>query len=268
MTSSSGSAKAGITAAMALAALPWVAGAETVKTINGVDLDSSVVDFYIESRTQLPASQVAPQDRATLIDELTDIYLISTQARADELAESELIKAQAELQYRGLLAQAVAADFVENNQASDEDIASEYAAYLAQFELQPPKEYKARHILLEEQAEAAALIAQLDEGADFAELAGTHSVGPTRDNGGDLGWFAAETMARPFGEAVIAMEDGKYSEQPVETQFGWHVILREDSRDASPPTLESLRDAIRQRVEQQKLQRYIEGLRPAADSDE
>ena len=268
MTSSSDSAKAGITAVMALAALPWVASAETVKTINGVDLDSAVVDFYIESRTQRPASEVDPQGRATLIDELTDIYLISTQARADELAESERVKAQAELQYRGLLAQVVAADFVENNPASDEDIATEYAAYIAQFELQPPKEYKARHILVEEEAEAAALIVQLDEGADFAELARTHSIGPSKDDGGDLRWFAAENMAQPFGEAVIALENGKYSEQPVETRFGWHVIIREDSRDASPPTLESVRDAIKQRVEQQKLQRYIEGLRPAADTDE
>ena len=268
MTSSSGSAKAGITAVMALAALPWVANAETIKTINGVDLDSSVVDFYIESRTQQPASEVDPQARAALLNELTDIYLISTQTRANELAESERVKAQAELQYRGLLAQAVAADFVERNQASDEDIAGEYAAYAAQFEQQPPKEYKARHILLEDEADAAALIVQLDEGADFAELASTHSVGPTKSSGGDLGWFAAENMAQPFGEAVVAMEDGKYSEQPVQTQFGWHVILREDSRDASPPTLESLRDAIKQRVEQQKLQHYIESLRSATDNGE
>jgi len=268
MTSSSGSAKVGITAVMALAALPWVAGAETVKTINGVDLDSSVVDFYIESRTQRPAADVDPQDRATLVNEITDIYLISTQARANELAQSERVKAQAELQYRGLLAQAVAADFVENNQATDEEIATEYAGYVTQFEQNPPKEYKARHILVEAEADAIALITQLGEGADFAELASTHSIDSSANSGGDLGWFAAETMVQPFGEAVISMEDGEYSEQPVETQFGWHVILREGIRDTSPPTLESLRDAIKQGVEQQKLQRYIEGLRPAADNDE
>ena len=227
--------------------------AETVKTINGVDIDSSVVDMYIESRTQRPAAAAAPEERAALIDELTDIYLLTTQDRAKELADDP-----AELQYRALIAQTAAADFISSNQATDEEI---FAEYTSQLELQPTKQYRARHILVATQSEAIDIISTLDGGADFEELAKERSTGPSGPTGGDLGWFSPEQMVEPFSNAVVELEDGAYSEEPVQTQFGWHVILREDSRENEPPTLESVRDAIKQRVEQEKFQDYMQGLR-------
>jgi peptidyl-prolyl cis-trans isomerase C len=239
--------------------------AETVKTINGVDIDSSVVDMYIESRTQRPAAAAAPEERATLIDELTDIYLLTTQDRAKELADDPAVKAQAELQYRALIAQTAAADFISSNQATDEEI---FAEYTSQLELQPTKQYRARHILVATQSEANDIIATLDGGANFEELAKERSTGPSGPTGGDLGWFSPEQMVEPFSNAVVEMEDGAYSKEPVQTQFGWHVILREESRDNEPPPLDSVRDTVKQRVEQQKLQEYIDGLRAgAADTD-
>ena len=94
---------------------------------------------------------------------------------------------------------------------------------------------------MQTQAEAQDLIAQLKEGADFQALAKEHSTGPSGPNGGDLGWFAPEQMVKPFADAVIALEDGAFSPDPVQTQFGWHVILREESRDAiiTPVPLDS-----------------------------
>lgn len=258
-----GPALAGALSIATICSLPALAAAETVRTINGVDIDSSIVDFYIETRTQQLPDQVSAEERSALLDELVDIYLITTQERANEIAADPRVVAQAELQYRGLLAQAVAADFLVNNVATDEEIFDEYTN---QIELQPPKQYKARHILVETQSDAVAIIAELDEGADFEELAKTRSTGPTGPNGGDLGWFSPERMVEPFSNAVVALEDGSYSEEPVQTQFGWHVILREESRDNEPPPLESVRDTIKQRVEQTKLQRYIESLRDPEDS--
>jgi peptidyl-prolyl cis-trans isomerase C len=114
---------------------------------------------------------------------------------------------------------------------------------------------------VETQAAAIDLITQLNEGADFAELAKESSTGPTGPNGGDLGWFSPEQMVKPFSDAVAAMEDGAYTSEPIQTQFGWHVILREESRDTQPPTLESVRDTIKQRIEQNKFQAYLDGLR-------
>ena len=240
------------------------ANAETVTTVNGVDIDSTVFDAYLESRFQKPAAQASADERATVERELTDIYLLTTQPKAKEFADDPQIKAQLELQYRGTLAQAVARDYVESNPATDAEI---LALYEAQLEQSPAKQYKARHILVPSQGEAEDLIAQLEEGADFEALAKEHSTGPSGPNGGDLGWFAPDQMVKPFADAVIALEDGAYTTTPVQTQFGWHVILREESRDNEPPTLGSVRENIKQQVEQTKFQDYMQELRDANASD-
>jgi peptidyl-prolyl cis-trans isomerase C len=234
------------------------AAAETVATVNGVDIDSTIFNAYLESRFQKPAAQATADERATVERELKDIYLLTTQPKAKEFAEDPQIKAQIELQYRGTLAQAVARDFVESNPATEAEILAEYEAQLEQ---SSDLQYKARHILVESESEAQDLIDQLGEGADFQALAKEYSTGPSGPNGGDLGWFAPDQMVKPFADAVVGLEDGKYSKDPVQTQFGWHVILREESRENEPPTLESVHDAIKQRVEQEKFQEYMEGLR-------
>ena len=244
--------------AMALALSATGASAETIATINGVDIDSATFDFYLESRVQKPISEVTQAERSVVMQELTDIYLLTTQPEADALAADARVKAQIELQYRGTLAQAVAGDYLSKNPATDEEILAEYES---QLELAPSLQYKARHILVETQSAAADLITQLDDGAEFAEVAKNHSIGPSGPSGGDLGWFAPNQMVQPFADAVAALEDGSYSSSPVQTDFGWHVILREDSRTNEPPTLDSVRDTIKQRVEQNNFQRYLERLR-------
>ena len=244
--------------AVAVLAASFAANAATEVTINGVEVDSAVVDAYIETRTQQPAAQATAEERTAWIEELTDLYLLTTQARVDELAADPKVKAQLELQKRGLLAQVAAGDFLERNAATDEEILAEYTA---QIEASPDQQFKARHILVETQSAAVNLITELDEGADFEALAKEHSTGPSGPNGGDLGWFASNQMVKPFADAVAALENGKYTSAPVQTQFGWHVILREDSRDAEPPTLDAVRDVLKQRVEQRKLQLYLEQLR-------
>jgi peptidyl-prolyl cis-trans isomerase C len=240
------------------------AAADTVATVNGVDIDSTVFDAYLESRFQKPAAQATADERATVEREITDIYLLTTQPKAKEFSEDPQVKAQIELQYRGTIAQAVARDYVATNPATDAEILAEYEVQLAQ---SPDQQYKARHILVQTQGEAEALINQLNEGADFQALAKEFSTGPSGPNGGDLGWFAPDQMVKPFADAVVALENGAFTTAPVQTQFGWHVILREDSRDNEPPTLESVRDAIKQRIEQTKFQDYMQELRDANSSD-
>lgn len=232
--------------------------AQTATTVNGTKVSSDVFDMYLESRTQKSAAEATPEERTRVLDELTDIYLLTTQPRAKVLAEDPRTKAQLELQSRGIIAQAVAADFLASNQASDEEIAS---AYNEQIKLSPPLEFKARHILVETQSEAVSLVKELEGGAEFVELAKANSTGPSGPNGGDLGWFAPNQMVAPFSQAVAALEDGAFTKTPVQTQFGWHVILREGSREAQPPTLESVRDVVKQQVEQEKLQKYLQDLR-------
>ena len=151
---------------VALAAATWLgsantAFAETAFTVNGVDVDDAVLNMYVESRLQRPAAQATPEELAVIKQELTDIYLLTTQASASELAEDTRIKAQIELQSRAVMAQAVAADYFAKNPATEEEI---LAAYQDQMAAAPDLQFKARHILVDQQSKAAELIGELQEG--------------------------------------------------------------------------------------------------------
>lgn len=238
-----------------------ISSAETVATVNGIDIDSSLATIYLESRIQKSESEATPEQREDILRELMDLYLLSTQPEAAELANDPVVKAQIELQTRSALAQAVATNYLEKNKATEEEIA---AAYKIQMEETTNLQYKARHILVETQSAAVDLISQLGGGADFEELAKTHSIGPSGPRGGDLSWFSSEQMVQPFSDAVAALSDGDYTKNPVQTQFGWHVIFRAETRRSEPLPLESVRAEIEENIEQTKFLEYIEKLRAAS----
>lgn len=264
---SSGAATRLLIVAAGIAALAIGTGsaAETVKTVNGAPMDSAVLDAYIQNRVNKPLEQVTPEERQALTTELTDIYLLSTQESAKELEDDPEVAAQLELQKRGVLAQAAAEEFLAENQPTEEEVQAEYQE---QVKMAPSQQFKARHILVETQAAAQDVIRQLDEGADFQELAKQSSTGPSAPSGGDLGWFSSNQMVKPFSDAVVQLEDGAYTKEPVQTEFGWHVIMREESRAAEPPTLASVRDAVTQSVQQKKFQAHLEELRQEAESSD
>ena len=236
--------------------------AEAVKSVNGTEIDSAVLDVYMQNRINKPVGQVTAEEREALINELTDIYLLSTQESAAELENDPEVAAQIELQKRGVLAQAVASQFFAENEATEEEVLAEYSE---QVKLAPPLQYKARHILVPTQGAAAEIISELDAGAEFQEVAKEKSTGPSAPSGGDLGWFAPNQMVAEFSESVAALEDGAYTKEPVQTEFGWHVILREDSRKTEPPPLDSVRDALTQNVQQKKFQAHLDDLRANAE---
>ena len=236
------------------------ANAQDEAATSAVNINDALIDVYIETRTQQPASRIMPENREILTSELVDLYLLSVQPQAEVLSQDPRIQAQLELQERGILANLVANDFLQRNQASEQEILDEYAK---QIQLAPPLDFKARHILVETQALANELIGRLETGEDFQALAREFSSDSSAQQGGDLGWFSPDRMVKPFSDAVVALEDGTFTREPVQSQFGWHVILREDSRDAEPPTLDSVKDVIKQRIEQQKLRDYVVSLREA-----
>jgi peptidyl-prolyl cis-trans isomerase C len=242
-----------------------IAQAQVITTVNGTDIQQATFDFYLQNRLQKPALQITAEEREFVLQELKDIYILTTQPRAIEMAEDPALKAQMELQYRAALAQAVAVDWLASNPASDEEI---LAAYNSQALLAPDLQFKARHILVETQGAAVELITQLDGGASFEELAQTHSTGPSGPAGGDIGWFSPNQMVAPFSDAVAGLENGAYTASPVQTEFGWHVILREESRANEAPPLDSVRDTVAASVDQTNFQSYLEGLRSDdVDSD-
>jgi peptidyl-prolyl cis-trans isomerase C len=236
--------------------------AEPVKTVNGTAIDSAVLNAYMQNRVNKPLADVTAEERETLTAELTDIYLLSTDKSAADLEDDPQVAAQIELQTRGVLAQAVATKFFAENTVSEEEVLAEYAE---QVKIAPPLQYKARHILVPTQGVAADVIKRLDEGANFEELAKEKSTGPSAPNGGDLGWFAPNQMVAAFSDSVAALDDGAYTKEPVQTEFGWHVILREESRESEPPPLDSVRDSVTQSIQQKKFQAHLENLRAAAE---
>ncbi len=147
---------------------------------------------------------------------------------------------------------------------SDEEL---QAAYDAQYkDAEPEQEFNASHILVETKEEADAIKAELDGGADFAEVAKEKSTGPSGPGGGSLGWFGPGMMVPEFEEAVAGMEAGGVSE-PVETQFGWHVIKLNETRTGEAPVLEDVREELETQVRQTKVQEAIESLTEAAEVD-
>ncbi len=144
------------------------------------------------------------------------------------------------------------------------DEAAVEAAYTAQYgAMEPTPENNASHILVETAEQAQAIVAEIAAGADFAEVAKAKSTGPSGPNGGELGWFGAGQMVKPFEDAVLALEVGAVSE-PVQTQFGWHVIKLNERRETPPPTLEMVRAELEQSVREIAIKTELEKLRAGA----
>jgi peptidyl-prolyl cis-trans isomerase C len=131
----------------------------------------------------------------------------------------------------------------------------------------PTDEVRASHILVGDEAKAKEVMAKLTKGEDFAALAKQYSIDPSKDQGGDLGYFVKNAMVKEFGEAAFAMNKGDVSKTPVKTQFGYHIIKVVDKRKQQPPELDKVKDAIRGRITEEKVRDIVDGLRGKAKID-
>jgi peptidyl-prolyl cis-trans isomerase C len=222
-------------------------------------ITQSVVDVYITQRkARQPTSDAG--DRNAIIEELVSLELMRQEGLSKGLDSQPEITATLDQQQRTILAGAAINNFIQNNPVSDEQLRQLYDTQIGV----PSTEYNARHILVETKEVAEQVIGLLDSGSDFAELAKEKSTGPTGKNGGSLGWFSSQQMVAPFSAAVATMEKGSYSKEPVQTQFGWHVILLEDSRESTPPPFEDVKDRLKMAVTNQQLQQHIQQVRESA----
>ncbi len=229
-----------------------------VATVNGSPITANMLDRYQQQRQgRMPG---ANQNRKALLEELISLELASQDGVRQGVDKQPDVYAQIEQQRRAVIASAAFQHQMEQNPITDEELKALYDE-----KAQAGNEYKARHILVKSKEEAEKLIAELDKGADFAELARQHSTGPSGKNGGDLGWFAPQSMVKPFAEAVTGMEKGSYTKEPVQTQFGWHIIKLEDTRGTNPPPYEQVKPQLEMMVRNQRVQNYIQSLRQQAD---
>jgi len=198
----------------------------------------------------------------SLLNELVNHFMVANSAEGQALAEDPDVIAALQVARARLIAQTFVRAQLENTPVTEADLE---AAYAARYAAADGMEYKARHILLDEEQAAIAVIEELNGGADFASLAAERSTGPSKSVGGDLGWFEPDQMVEPFATATVALSDGSYSREPVQTQFGWHVILREDSREVSPPPLDEVRDDLTRELQQQRVAEAITRIRERSD---
>ncbi len=196
-----------------------------------------------------------------LIDEVVNTRLAATAAKEDGLDKDPLLQRAIAIATNRILAEAYMAVEV-REMVTEEEIKDAYDRFVSDADSR--EEVSARHILVDTEEEAKGLITKLSEGADFAELAKEFSTGPSGPNGGALGYFGRGQMVPDFEVAAFNLEIGTYTSAPVQTQFGWHVILLEDKRTAQPASLEEMREQIGTALSQQALARLIEEMRADA----
>jgi peptidyl-prolyl cis-trans isomerase C len=237
-------------------------GPGRVATVNGEPVPESLLRVYSLASERKNLEELDAATRERLIDDLIGVELLNQEGDKSGLTASRTLAAQLELQRMQLVARNVATDYLTKNPPTDAELQEIYNENLPRLAGQ---QYKARHILVETRSEAETVIAELAAGGDFVALASERAEGPTGPNGGQLDWFTLDSMPQPFGDAVSQLAVGAYTTTPVQTDFGFHVILLEDKRQQEPPTLEEIRGDLVAAAERKKLEDHLKALRATAD---
>ena len=243
---------------LATAAAPVMA--QNLAVVNGKPVPSSRADAMIKQMAA-QGQQDSPQLRAMVKEELVNREILMQKADKLGLSSSPEVKNQMEMARQSIVIRALVADYVKKNPVSEADMKAEYDKFKAQA---GDKEYHARHILVEKEEDAKAIIAKLKSGAKFEDLAKQSKDTGSAANGGDLDWAPPSAFVKPFSDAMIALQKGQITETPVQTQFGYHVIRLEDSRAAKVPSFEEVKPQIAESLQQQKLQAYQQELKKKA----
>ncbi len=233
-----------------------------VAKVNGHEIRFSEVE---EIRRNLPPqAQQYPMAMIFdfLINSMINTRLAAEEARRQGYLSEAPVKRRLERAEDQVLEQAIVARYIEDNM-TDAALKARYEKFVS--ENPPVEEVRARHILLESEAEAKAVIGRLGKGEDFAALARELSIGPSGKSGGDLNYFTRERMVPEFSEAAFRLDTGAYTREPVQTQFGWHVIKVEDKRTQQPPSFADAEGALREEMSQQLAETYHKELREGAE---
>ena len=242
-----------------LTALPALA--QNIAIVNGKAVPTARVEALAQQVAK-SGRPVTPEMQVQLRDEVITREIFIQEAQKLGLDVSEDFRIQMELARQSLLIRELFSDYQKKNPVSDADVRAEYDKFAA---ANGGKEYRARHILVEKEADAKAIIASLKKGGKFEEIAKKSSKDPgSGANGGDLDWAPAGSYVKEFSEAMMALEKGKTTELPVKSQFGYHVIRLEDTREAQLPKFDDVKPQIAQQLTQQKLGKFQEQLRAKA----
>ncbi|WP_144153620.1 peptidylprolyl isomerase [Paraburkholderia sp. BCC1885] len=243
----------------AFAAAP--AFAQNIAVVNGTPIPKARVDALVEQLVH-QGQQDSPQLQAAVREELINREILMQEASRRGIPNRPDVKAQVAVAQQTVVLRALIEDFVKNNPPSDAEVKARYDALTKDA---GGKEYHLHHILVDNEAQAKDLIAKIKAGASFEDLARQYSKDPgSGKNGGDLDWSDPKAYVPEFAAAAEKLQKGQMTDAPVHTQFGWHIIRLDDTRDTTPPPLDQVRPQIVQQIQQEKLQAFEESLRKNA----
>ena len=233
---------------------------DVAATVNGDPISEIALKSLTEELILQRGGEPIPEDQ--VLDEVIKREILRQESVKNGLLKDPKLMAKIENSLRMLISQAAAERFVAEIKLTDEDLKKEYEAQVSNSQ---DEEYRARHILVDTEASAKALIDRLQKGEKFDVLAKKFSKDPgTKNQGGELGWFGPKQMVPPFMVAVASLKNGEYTKAPVQSQFGWHVIEREESRQQSVPAFDAVKEQLRGIVRAKKVQAHIAELQSKA----
>lgn len=229
-----------------------------VATVNGREIPKAYEDILVRQSMNQRGVPDSPQLRSAIREDLIKRELLVQDAEKQGYPQNPQVKDQVDYLRGQVLLNAYLQDYFQKHPISDAQIKAEYDKLEKS---NSGKEYKASHILVKSETEAKDIITKLNKGAKFADLAKFSDDPGSKDRGGDLGWNSPSTFVKPFSDAMVKLKKGETTQQPVHTQFGYHVIRLEDVRAAKAPPMEQLRPRIQQELQQQQLEKLVADLR-------
>ena len=238
------------------------AGAASAKvaTVNGVAIPKNRVDAVVRAQEAQGQKDTA-ELRAAIRDRLITLEIVAQEASRKGLAKSADTRSQIELANANILAQAFRADYFKAHPVSDDALKAEFEKIKSQM---GDKEYKASHILVEKDTDAKEIVEKLKKGDKFEELAKVSKDPGSKDQGGNLDWNQPGGFVKPFSDAMVKLEKGKFTETPVQSQFGWHVIRLDDVRPAKFPDFNEVKPGLQQRMQEAMFEKAVTELRAKA----
>ena len=250
---------AALIVASALVSAPAFAQ-KTFATVNGQAIPQSVYDAFAAEQKAQGATD-SPELQNAIKEELVRREILSQEAKKKGLDKKTEVQGQMELAKQAVLIGAFLGDYVKTHPVSEDQLKKDYEQIKANL---GSTEYKARHILVEKEEDAKAIIAKLDKGEKFADLAKQSKDPGSKDNGGELGWSSPSTYVKPFADALTKLKKGELTKQPVKTDFGYHVIQLDDTRPLAAPPYEQVKPQLQQRAQKQLVEQLVKDLRTKA----
>ncbi|MDP2879749.1 MAG: peptidylprolyl isomerase [Sulfuricella sp.] len=246
------------------AAAPAVSATAAIATVNGSPISQARFNFLLQ-QSQQQGQPDSPEVRKNIREKLIIEEVVAQEALKKGIDKLADVNTQIDLARQTILIRTYLQDFIKNNPLGDDVLKAEYDKIKSQM---GDKEYHARHILVEKEAEAKDIIARLKKGEKFEKLAEKSKDPGSKAKGGDLGWAAPANFVPEFSAAMTKLQKGQYTAEAVKSQFGWHIIKLEDSRTMQAPPFDEVKQNLRQRAQQQQIDKMISDLRAKAKVEE